>query len=122
MITAVAEITEPFSQENATPLDMGRFVEAKITGIILDDVTILPRHAVYKNNLVLTVTDQNSIEFARVDVIKTSAEQAIVRGIAEGTVVVSSRVANPFVGMSVSTSPPQSTEKIQSKNTTGEML
>ena len=122
MTFAVAEIAEPFSHENAAPLDMGRFVEARITGIILHDVTVLPRHAVYKNNLVLTVTDENSIEFATVDVIKTSAEQAIVRGIAEGTVVVSSRVANPYVGMSVRTSQPQLTEKIQSKNTTGEML
>ncbi|MAH73367.1 MAG: hypothetical protein CBC09_05030 [Cellvibrionales bacterium TMED49] len=122
MTFAVAEITEPFSETNVTPLDIGRFVEAKIAGVILDDVTVLPRHAIYKNDLVLTVTDENSIEFTRVDVIKTSPEQAIVRGISEGTVVVFSRVANPYAGMSVSTSPPKPTGKVQSESTAGELL
>ena len=63
-----------------------------------------------------------AIEFTRVDVIKTSPEQAIVRGISEGTVVVFSRVANPYAGMSVSTSPPKPTGKVQSESTAGELL
>tara|TARA_B100001093_G_scaffold520489_1_gene616688 strand:- start:7809 stop:9023 length:1215 start_codon:yes stop_codon:yes gene_type:complete len=123
MTFAVAEITEPFSETNVSPLDIGRFVEAKITGIILNDVVILPRHALYKNNLVLTVTDENTIVFAIVDVIKTSPEQAIVRGIAEGTRVVFSRIANPYTGMSVSPSPLlEPIEKIKSDSITGELL
>ena len=83
----------------------------------------MPRHALYKNNLVLTVTDENTIVFAIVDVIKTSPEQAIVRGIVEGTRVVFSRIANPYAGMSVRPSPLlKPIEKIKSENITGELL
>jgi len=123
MTFAVAEITEPFSETNVSPLDIGRFVEARITGVTLNNVVILPRHALYKNNLVLTVTDENTIVFAIVDVIKTSPEQAIVRGIVEGTRVVFSRIANPYAGMSVRPSPLlKPIEKIKSENITGELL
>lgn len=81
----VAQIDEPFQhkEKNGTetsPLKIGQFVEANISGRLLNDVFVLPRQAVESDGHVLVVNAQSHIERRAVQVVLRKGEQVIISG------------------------------------------
>ncbi|MAJ87850.1 MAG: efflux RND transporter periplasmic adaptor subunit [Cellvibrionales bacterium TMED148] len=109
MIYAVAEFTDPYPSSAAIgfpPLEVGRFVEAKVTGKILNDVVALPRHCIYRSTQVLSVSKKNTIHFTEVQILQLTEDMALVRGIEERMRIVVSPITDPYEGMAISPSPP----------------
>ncbi len=79
----VAKIDHPFQykkqqQGSTPPLKMGQFVEADISGHLLNNVFVLPRQAVENDGQVLVVNAQNQIERRAVQVVLRKGGQVIV--------------------------------------------
>ena len=109
MIYAVAEFKDPYPSPTAIgfpALEVGRFVEAKISGKILSDVVALPRHCIYRSTQVLRVSKEDTINFTEVQILQLTEDMALVRGIEEGMRIVVSRITDPYEGMAISPSPP----------------
>ncbi|GAA6151083.1 efflux RND transporter periplasmic adaptor subunit [Pseudoteredinibacter isoporae] len=77
---AVAEIDSPYHPEQTAPLMVGLFVEAKIDGKNLSNVVELPRKALYKNNLIYRVSNDNKVQIDEVKVLKVSNDKVWVKG------------------------------------------
>ena len=105
MVHAVAEVPDPYAQganPDRPPLAVGMYVEAEISGRTARDVAVLPREALRGRDRMLVVTPDDRLEFRAVDVLRTSAESAIVEtGLAAGELVVVSPLDAPTDGMLV---------------------
>ena len=109
MIYAVAEFKNPYpspASNDFPPLEVGRFVEAKISGKTVDGVLALPKHCIYRSSQVLQVSKENTINFIDVHIIQRTDEMVLVRGIEEGMRIVISPITDPYEGMAISPSPP----------------
>ena len=109
MIYAVAEFKDPYPSPSSSgfpPLEVGRFVEAKIFGKTLSDLVALPRHCIYRSTQVLRVSKENTINFTEVQIVQLTDDIALVRGIEEGMRIVVSPITDPYEGMAISPSPP----------------
>ena len=109
MIYAVAEFKDPYPSPSSSgfpPLEVGRFVEAKIFGKTLSDLVALPRHCIYRSTQVLRVSKENTINFTEVQIVQLTEDIALVRGIEEGMRIVVSPITDPYEGMAISPSPP----------------
>ena len=115
MLYAVAEFRDPYLSpvtNGFPPLEVGRFVEAKILGKILDDVVALPRHCIYRSNQILTVSRENAIHFSGIEIVQLKDELVLVRGVPEGTRIVLSPITDPYEGMLIIPLPPVIAENI----------
>ena len=75
----VAQIDQPFQRRhNKTPLNIGQFVEADITGTLLKDVFVLPRQVVESDGNVLVLTADNHLQRRAVKVVLRKDQQVIV--------------------------------------------
>ena len=105
MVHAVAEVADPYAQganPDRPPLAVGMYVEAEISGRTARDVAVLPREALRGRDRMLVVTPDDRLEFRTVDVLRTSAESAIVEtGLVAGELVVISPLDAPTDGMLV---------------------
>lgn len=104
VVYAVVEVQDPYNvnASHKAPLRFGQFVEAEITSRQNENLMVLPRSILRLDNTILTVNDNREIEIKHVDVARTTAKEVFIRdGIAEGTLVVTSAVPNPYNGMKV---------------------
>ncbi|MXY25185.1 MAG: efflux RND transporter periplasmic adaptor subunit [Acidobacteria bacterium] len=105
MVHAVAEVADPYAQganPDRPPLAVGMYVEAEISGRTARGVAVLPREALRGRDRMLVVTPDDRLEFRTVDVLRTSAESAIVEtGLVAGELVVVSPLDAPTDGMLV---------------------
>ena len=101
---AIAEIVDPFSMsEGRAPLNVGMFVNAKISGKALDSVIQLPRNALQIDQKILVLNDDNDIQIRRVVVLQTNKEHVLLTGdIKRGDRIVISNIPMAVSGMKVS--------------------
>lgn len=113
MVMVVAHITDPFglstkktvsagTQSSIAILPVGLFVEAGIEGRWLDDLTVVPANALFSNNRVVVIDEENRVRFRSVDVLKREREQIIIKaGLQAGERVLASGLLHPVEGITV---------------------
>jgi len=102
---AVAQIADPYQLHGeGTPLPIGTFVAANISGASALDVIRIPRTALRGSNQVLIVDDENKIEIRTVEVIRSDARYVYVSGgVSAGEQITTTAIEAPTNGMSVRT-------------------
>ena len=101
MMAVVAKIENINSQMYSTPLAVGQFVQAEISGIELDKISILPRSSV-RNETVWVVDEQMTMQNRSVEVIRNESEFALIReGFETGDKLLTSRVSSLVNGLKV---------------------
>jgi len=102
---AVAEIEDPYRLESdGEPLPVGTFVAASIQGREVDDVIRVPRSIVRGSNELLFVDTDSRIRIREVEIIRSDADYAYIRGGASpGDRVIVTALETPFNGMAVRT-------------------
>ncbi len=105
---AVARIDDPYKLREGTghesPLPMGTFVAANISGITVDNVIRVPRSAVRGSNQLMIVGDDNRLRIRAVDILKADARYAYLRGGAmPGERIILTAIESPINGMRVRT-------------------
>ena len=103
---AVARVEDPYGLAEATqstsPLPMGTFVRARISGLSLDRVIKVPRSAFRGNDRLLFIDSENRLEIRTVNVIRTDAEYGyVVAGADAGERIALTAIEAPINGMSV---------------------
>lgn len=78
MITAYARMDPPFISDNGTVLTPGSFVSATIEGKEIESAKRIPRAALHPGNIIYRLVEDNRLESAQVEVIRTDANWAIV--------------------------------------------
>ena len=80
LLYAVAEIENPFeaNSRHPEPLRRGQFVTAELEGRSISNAYLLPRYALRGSDTVYIVTDANTLETRRVNIIQSDAKQAII--------------------------------------------
>jgi RND family efflux transporter MFP subunit len=104
MLELIARIENPFSREalDALPMQVGMFVTAEIEGTLVEGVFLLPRGALRRDATVFVVDDQNRLRMRPVEVLRTTATEAVVRsGITRADRVILSPMETPVEGMTV---------------------
>ena len=87
-----------------TPLAVGLFVEAKIQGLLAEEVVVLPRGAMRNNNQVLVVDDENRLRFRKVSLLRLYGDEVLVNeGLEVGERVCISQLQVVIEGMRVQT-------------------
>ena len=77
MMAVVARINKLDKQMYTTPLAVGQFVQAKISGVDLEGISVLPRSSV--RNESVWVVDKQMYAKALVEVIRNESEFALVK-------------------------------------------
>ncbi|MFQ5701106.1 MAG: efflux RND transporter periplasmic adaptor subunit [Acidobacteriota bacterium] len=107
LVHVVARVKEPYRRRadpDSPPLAVGMFVEAEIEGKLLHDVIVLPRAALRADRKVLIIDEENRLRFRRVDLVRTTRTEIIVRsGLADGDRVCLSPLEAVTDGMRVRT-------------------
>ncbi len=105
---AVAQIRDPYKfdieTQHSSPLPMGTFVAATIDGLTVDNVIRVPRSALRGNNQLMIIDDDNRLRVRAVDVLRTDADYAYLRGGAmPGERISLTAIGSPINGMKVRT-------------------
>ena len=101
MMAVVAKIENVDNQMYTTPLAVGQFVQAKISGIELNRISVLPRSSV-RNESVWVVDKQMTMQNRSVEVIRNESEFALIgEGFETGDKLLTSRVSSLVNGLKV---------------------
>ena len=103
---AVAGVEDPYKLTTRSmvesPLPMGTFVAAEIVGLKFSNVVRVPRIALRSNSQLMIVDSDNSLRLRHVDVLRSDAEYAYLKGGAvAGDRVSLTTIASPIDGMKV---------------------
>lgn len=113
MVMVIAHIPDPFglgakkTASSGKPplpaiLPIGLFVEASIEGRWLDDLIVVPANALFPNNRVVVIDEENRVRFRRVEVLKREREQIIIKaGLQAGERILASGLLHPVEGIAV---------------------
>lgn len=122
---AVAGIADPYNLDGGnheTPLPMGTFVSASIEGTTMANVIRVPRSALRGNNQLMFVDQDNRLRIRTVNIVRTDAEYAYLRGDAAtaGRISVTT-LESPMNGMKVRTGddPPDAPDDEEQKLAAG---
>ena len=97
---AVAEVSEPYAQ--TTPLRIGQFVNAEISGIHLDGVIRIPTTAVFENRYVYRLTEDLRLQRIDIEIVRQDKRSVVARAaLATGDHLVLSRLDIMSDGMRV---------------------
>ncbi len=114
MLHVVARIDDPYSRSGASnraPLPIGLFVDAQITGRVVEQAFELPRSALLSRDEVWVVDRENRLRGKHVDVLRAEGDRVWIRsGIEPGDRVVTSSLDTAVEGMEVRTSQHESAE------------
>lgn len=101
----VAQIVDPYGllgQSQQPPLSIGTFLSAQIEGRLVDNLFVIPRHALTNGNQLMVVSMDSKLEFRQVYVVRsTPTEVYISSGLNDGDRVISTSLAAPVEGMPV---------------------
>ena len=101
MMAVVAKVNNSDKKTFNNPLAVGQFVQAKISGIEIPDISVLPRSSV-RNESVWIVDNQMSMQNRLVEVIRNEDEFALIReGFESGDRLLTSRVSSLVNGLKV---------------------
>jgi RND family efflux transporter MFP subunit len=105
MVYVVAAVDDPYGRQAegpVAPLVSGLFVEADITGRAIDDVILLPRGALQRDDRLLIVDDDCRLRFREVEILRRSRERIVVgAGLEPGERVCMSQLDAVTDGMRV---------------------
>ncbi|RJG49439.1 efflux RND transporter periplasmic adaptor subunit [Motilimonas pumila] len=97
---AIARIDDPYGvvNQDKPPLKIGQFVDAKITGKTLQNVFVLPRHAVYQSRQVI-VFENGTLQRKDVSVRWADDEHFVIdSGLTAGQMLVTTPLGNVISG------------------------
>lgn len=84
-IFVIAQVDDPYSKHHGIPLKLGQFVEAHISGRILNEVFVLPRRVLRRNDEVMVIGNDDTVERRRVGVVWSDNNEVIInQGITHG--------------------------------------
>ena len=99
VIYGIVDVEKPF--ESDPPLMVGSFVNAEILGRVFDDVVTIPRISLYEKEHVLVVDADQRLKIQPVSVLQYLGENALVRGIQSGDIILVARPSYVVSGMKV---------------------
>ena len=98
-IFLVIKIDNPYDTngENRPPLKIGQFVSAKVKGVTLENVIVVPRSIVRENNYVMVVDNQSMIKRTQVKLLWENSQEAVLsaKALDQGDRILSTYL--PFV-------------------------
>ena len=101
MMAVVAKVDNSDKKMFTTPLAVGQFVEAKISGIEILNISVLPRSSV-RNESVWVVDNQMTMQNRSVDVLRNEDDFALIgEGFEPGDRLLTSRVSSLVNGLRV---------------------
>jgi RND family efflux transporter MFP subunit len=102
MVHVVIEVPNPYDTTGGRPaLLPGSFVDVRISGRTLNEVTSVPRHAVHDGGSVW-VFDNGSLRIREVEVLRADRQQTLISsGLEEGDLVIISSIDAVTDGMTV---------------------
>ena len=101
MMAVVAKVDNSDKKMFTTPLAVGQFVQAKISGIEILNISVLPRSSV-RNESVWVVDNQMSMQNRSVDVLRNEDDFALIgEGFEPGDRLLTSRVSSLVNGLRV---------------------
>jgi RND family efflux transporter MFP subunit len=101
MMAVVAKIENIDNEIFNTPLAVGQFVQAKISGIELNKVSVLPRSSV-RNETVWVVDEAMTMQNRSVEIIRNESEFTLIgEGFEPGDKLLTSRVSSLVNGLKV---------------------
>lgn len=119
VIYLVAEVIDPYLRrqpENRTILKYGQFVSAQLQGLSVDDVVVIPRHLIRRNNKVLVAVD-GELDIRDVELVRADSNYGyVISGIEAGDMVVTTSIHSPLNGMAVETSEGEMLVKLPSSS------
>jgi RND family efflux transporter MFP subunit len=83
LVHVVARVRDPYARgadPDRPPLAVGMFVGATIEGVNARDVAVLPRAALRGRDEVLVVDSESRLRFRKVDLLRATRENIVVRG------------------------------------------
>ncbi|MCF6263243.1 MAG: efflux RND transporter periplasmic adaptor subunit [Xanthomonadales bacterium] len=102
-IYLVAQIVDPYGllgQSQQPPLSIGTFLSAQIEGKLVDNLFVIPRHALTNGNQLMVVSTENRLEFRQVEVVRSTPKEVYISsGLNDGDRVISTSLATPVEGM-----------------------
>ena len=103
MVVAVASVRDPYGREQGdVPLALGMFMDARIRGVLLEDVFVLPRTSLRDGARIYVVDDEDRLRFVPVEIVRAEREDVIVQApLPDGTRVVVSPLEIATDGMRV---------------------
>ena len=101
MMAVVAKVDNSDKKMFTTPLAIGQFVQAKISGIEISNISVLPRSSV-RNESVWVVDNLMSMQNRSVDVLRNEDDFALIgEGFEPGDRLLTSRVSSLVNGLRV---------------------
>ena len=101
MMAVVAKVDNSDKKMFSTPLAVGQYVQAKISGIEISNISVLPRSSV-RNESVWVVDNQMSMQNRSVDVLRNEDDFALIgEGFEPGDRLLTSRVSSLVNGLRV---------------------
>jgi RND family efflux transporter MFP subunit len=102
-VYATAEVRNPYDVDfsrGEMPMAVGLFVDASISGRVIEDVVQIPADGLRAGDRVFVVDDEGLLDIRDADVIHRSPTTAVIaRGVEAGERVVVSAIRNPIPGM-----------------------
>ena len=102
VIYAVAQVVDPYAvlgRSSQAELRMGTFVRAEIQGVPVENVIVLPRSVVRRDDTVLVANSENKLEIRPVEVLRAEPEIVYISsGLEEGEQVISTVLDAPIPG------------------------
>jgi RND family efflux transporter MFP subunit len=104
MVQVVVEVDDPYGLKKANkgraPLMNGTFVNVSIKGRTLKDVFVIPRAAIRDDSTVWTMDPEGYLRIKGVDILRYEHDSAIItEGLADGDVLVITKVSGAADGM-----------------------
>lgn len=85
VLSIIIEVKNPYQvKPGGAPLLNGLFVEAEIPGKKMDDVFLLPRSALRNQDEVVIVDKNDELRARKVEVVHSTPDEVVVRGLKEG--------------------------------------
>lgn len=105
VVYATAEVTNPYDtgpDPDGMPLAVGLFVDAIVSGRIVDNAIQIPAAGLRAGNQVFVLSEKGRLDVREVDVIYRNSSQAVLEsGIVSGELIVTSAIRNPIPGMAL---------------------
>lgn len=104
VLFAVAQIDDPYGVHSShhQELRMGTFVEANISGRVINDLVVLPRRLLRAGNRIWVIDPQNRLQNREVSILRTDGSEVYVTsGLDAGELICGSSIIGAMPGTEV---------------------